>query len=108
MTNQYPTAQFDSGKSIEERVRLLQQVVNGLMDGKHNATGTVTFTANASSTVINDRRIGANSIISLHPTTESAAGEVGYWVSSVGQFTATISHASDSRSDRTFRYVIDG
>lgn len=107
-SNQYPTAQFDSGKSVEERLRLLQQVVNGLMDGKNNATGTVTFTADATSTVISDRRIGANSKINLIPTTENAAGEVGWWVSSVGQFTATISHASDSRTDRTFHYTIDG
>jgi hypothetical protein len=52
--------------------RAVAEIVNGIMDGKTNNTGSVTLaTGNATTTTITDARIGVDSIILLAP--ESAA-----------------------------------
>jgi hypothetical protein len=49
--------------------RAVAEIVNNMMDGKTNNTGTVTLaTDGASTTTITDARIGANSVILLSPT----------------------------------------
>jgi hypothetical protein len=49
--------------------RGVAEVVNGIMNGKTNNTGTVTLaTGNATSTTITDARIGADSVILLSAT----------------------------------------
>ncbi len=80
-----------------------------ILAGKLNCTAEVTFTASAATTVVKDQRVGAKSYIGIDmPLTANAAGELGYYVSSQGTQTFTITHAVDSRSDRTFRYVVIG
>jgi hypothetical protein len=55
--------------------RAVAEIVNGIMDGKTNNTGSVTLaTGNATTTTITDARIGVDSIILLAP--ESAAAFV--------------------------------
>lgn len=105
--NQFPDAPLVYANEAEHR-RLIAEGVNSLREGKIRSTGEVTFTADQTTTTIEDRRIGPMSVIQLMPTTESAAGEVGWWWSSQTEGSATITHASDSRTDRTFRYVILG
>lgn len=54
--------------------RQVAEVVNNLVEGKSNNTGEITLNASgATSTVINDERIGFNSVILLDPITENAA-----------------------------------
>ena len=54
-------------------LRNISEVVRGIMDGKTNNTGTVTLsTGNATTTTINDYRIGADSVIILVPDSEAA------------------------------------
>lgn len=49
--------------------RAVAEVVNGIMNGKTNNTGTVTLaTGGATSTTITDSRIGGDSVILLSPT----------------------------------------
>jgi hypothetical protein len=49
--------------------RAVAEILNGVMDGKTNNTGSVTLaTGGASTTTITDARIGANSVILLMPT----------------------------------------
>jgi len=49
--------------------RAVAEIVNNMMDGKTNNTGTVTLaTGGASTTTITDARIGAQSVILLSPT----------------------------------------
>jgi hypothetical protein len=49
--------------------RAVAEIVNNIMDGKTNNTGTVTLaTGGASTTTITDARIGADSVILLSPT----------------------------------------
>ena len=54
--------------------RAVAEIVNNIMDGKTNNTGTVTLaTGNATTTTITDARIGANSVILLSPTDDTSA-----------------------------------
>lgn len=105
----YQTAPIDWPGKNEEWIRLIADVVNGVMDGKINATGTVTLTANAASTVLSDMRIGPDSCIPLMPTTANAATALATtYVSSRGKETATITHANNAQTDRTFCYAVLG
>lgn len=53
--------------------RAVAEIVNGIMNGKTNNTGTVTLaTGNATTTTINDARIGANSKVLLIPYSAAA------------------------------------
>lgn len=54
--------------------RGIAEVVNGIMNGKTNNTGSVTLaTGGASSTTITDARIGVDSVILLMPTDDVSA-----------------------------------
>jgi hypothetical protein len=54
-------------------LRGISEVVRGIMDGKTNNTGTITLaTGNATTTTIQDYRIGSNSVIILVPDSEAA------------------------------------
>ena len=54
--------------------RAVAEIVNNMMDGKTNNTGTVTLaTGGASTTTITDARIGANSVILLSPSDDISA-----------------------------------
>ena len=54
--------------------REVAEIVNNLVEGKSNNTGTITLVASgAISTTINDERIGYNSYIGLEPLSQTAA-----------------------------------
>lgn len=54
--------------------RAVAEIVNNIMDGKTNNTGTVTLaTGGAATTTITDARIGANSVILLSPADDISA-----------------------------------
>ena len=91
--------------------RQISQVVNNILDGKVNSTGTFTCAASATSTVVTDFRAGKDSIILLMPTTANAAAEVGngtIHVSTRAKQSFTVTHANNSQTDRVFGYVILG
>jgi hypothetical protein len=91
--------------------REISQVVNNLIDGKSNNTGSFTCTASAATTAVTDFRAGKSSIILLMPQTANAAAEVGngtIHVSTRAKQSFTITHANNSQTDRTFGYVIIG
>jgi len=100
--------------SEEEKHRyLLAQAVRNILDGKINSIGSFTLTVSASTTIVKDHRAGTNSVIIPMPTTENAGGEVGMYFTNIGEESGgvrsfTVNHATDSRSDRTFRYALLG
>jgi hypothetical protein len=56
--------------------REVAEIVNGIMDGKTNNTGTVTLaTGNATATTITDARIGIDSVILLAPKSAAAIAD---------------------------------
>lgn len=74
-------------------------------------TGTVSLLSGTVSTVISDKRVGANSFIGFMPTTANAAAELGagtLFVATRGKQTFTITHANGATGDRTFVYAILG
>lgn len=85
--------------------RAVAEVVNGLMQGKSNNTGSVTLTT-GTSTTLDDSRIGATSILVFMPITSDAAGTT-VWVSARNQGQATLAHASGT-ADRTYDYAVIG
>tara|TARA_R100000541_G_scaffold21445_1_gene31373 strand:- start:638 stop:961 length:324 start_codon:yes stop_codon:yes gene_type:complete len=89
--------------------RDVAQAVNLLIDGKHNAKGTVTLTASATSTAVSDFRVGEDSVITMTPITANAAAEVGagtIFVSVRADSSFTITHANNSQTDRNFIYIV--
>lgn len=92
-----------------EHKRLLANGINSLRDGKINATGSFTMATSATSTVVTDVRVGANTVVLLMPTTANAAGALATtYIGTVAKESFTVSHASNSQSDRTFKYALLG
>jgi hypothetical protein len=76
--------------------REISEVVNNLVEGKSNNTGEITLaTGDATTTTINDERIGFNSVVLLMPITNSAASTsyaefpYGAWQDSTTQSAAS-------------------
>jgi hypothetical protein len=91
--------------------RQISQVVNNVLDGKLNSTGSFTCTASAATTAVTDFRAGKDSIILLMPQTANAATEVGngtIHVSTRAKQSFTVTHANNAQTDRTFGYLIIG
>jgi|SRR6056300_1212331 len=90
--------------------RAMAEVVNGLLNGKANNTGSVTLAdGSATSTTLSDERIGYGSVILLMPTTANAAAWMNdVYVSARNKGSATLSHSANSVSDRTYGYVVIG
>ncbi|MGI9489101.1 MAG: hypothetical protein ACR2RF_25090, partial [Geminicoccaceae bacterium] len=59
-------------RQLFEWMRQIAEVGNRTQAGKTNNLGTLTLTINVASTTLNDRRIGAKSIVHFHPTTATA------------------------------------
>jgi hypothetical protein len=67
------TVQFRTLPAFGGDARAVSEVVNGIMNGKTNNTGTITLaTGNATTTTINDNRIGADSKILIVPFSAAA------------------------------------
>lgn len=99
---------LNPGEPILSRV---VQVVRQLMEGKSNATGVVTLTANAGSTQVTAPTCGLSSVIFLSPTTAHASAEIGngtIYVSGVALGAFTLTHANNAQVDRTFGYEVRG
>ena len=81
------------------------EVVRGIMDGKTNNTGTLTLaTGGATSTTLNDRRIGIDSVILFVPSSAAAYADVmpyGAFQSLVDQAIATANTAYAMTMDTT-------
>lgn len=87
-----------------EGLRQLATAININADGQ---TGTVTLTANATSTTLSDPRITPSSVILLMPTTANAAGAIATtYIGSSAIGSATITHANTATADRTFKYTV--
>lgn len=96
--------------SLSERDPLRQNhAIRQLMEGRSNAVGTVTLTANAASTVVTAVNCGPNSAVFLFPTTANAAAIVAAtYVGTVAPGTFTVTHTNDANADKTFFYVCLG
>lgn len=85
--------------------RQTAEVIRGIMDGKTNNTGTLTLaTGGATSTTLNDRRIGADSVILFVPSSAAAYADTmpyGAFQSLADQTIATANTAYAMTMDTT-------
>jgi hypothetical protein len=80
-----------------------------LASGRSNATGSVTLTAGATSTVVTPDNCAPGSAVFLFPKTANAAAALSTtYVGTVGKQTFTITHANNAQTDRSFFYVCLG
>lgn len=80
-----------------------------LAQGRSNAVGSCTLTANAASTVVAAINCGAGSMVFLMPKTANAAGALATtYIATVAAGSFTITHANDANADKTFGYVCLG
>ena len=96
-----------------EALRDIILVVKGVMQGKTNNVGTVTLTANTTSTTVTlaAGRLGVDTHISLTATTataQTAAGAGMYVTKSVADSQFTITHNNTADADKTFTYALIG
>ena len=98
--------------SASAGTRELAESVRDAQRGRLNAAGTVTLTANQTTTTVTDQRIGQDTYVGLTPETANAAAEVGGGTLYVSGRTAgtsfTLTHANNAQTDRDFRYVLIG
>lgn len=90
--------------------REISEVLNNLVEGKSNNTGTITLAVdNATTTTIYDERIGYNSIIMLMPTTANAVSSLtNVYISARAKGSAIITHSANTDIDKTYGYIIVG
>jgi hypothetical protein len=87
------------------------RAVRELFEGRSNAVGKLTLTANATSTTVTAANCGIGSTVLLTPTSAHAAAEFGngtIYVSAVANGSFTLTHANNSQTDRTFLYAAFG
>ena len=94
------------GLRPELHLPLLADRINGCIEGKLNAVGTATLTANAGSTTVSDNLFESNMVPVLMPTTANAAAALtNVYVSARAKGSFTLTHANNAQVDRTFLYV---
>jgi hypothetical protein len=100
-----------------EWCRRIAKVLNSVMQGKTNNTGSVTLTANAATTVVQLAvgRLGTDTNIQFDPLTANAAAEKAagtMYVTTANRSVAnsrfTITHANNAQTDREFRFTLIG
>lgn len=84
----------------------LTDAINAIIDGRSNAVGSVTLTANTTTTVVEDNRFQSEMIPMLCPMTANAAAAVTTtYVSDRTKGSFTLTHANNAQLDREFGYV---
>lgn len=104
----YLPVRIDQSDEAEHR-RQLAETINAVQEGRINSVGTVTLTANSATTTLSHPAIYAFSTILFMPTTANAAAAMsGLYVTGRTTREATLNHANNAQSDRTFSYVVLG
>lgn len=93
----------------KDAFRRLTHTANQLLNGKSFNKGSFTAAASASSTVVNDPRVGVDSVILWMPLTNNAALLDGtIYISSRGKGTFTVAHENTVSTDQDFEYAVIG
>jgi hypothetical protein len=88
--------------------RLYDQV-EGVLNGQTRNRGTLTLTANTTTTAINDARFESAQTVVLSPLTANAAAALATtYVSARTAKQFTLTHANNAQVDKTFEYIFVG
>lgn len=104
-------ASSDEPGALRSAIRSLSSILARALQGGINVTNEITLTAGAGSTTLTDARISPQSFIEFAPQTSNAAVEKAagsLYVSQRVNGSATIVHANNAQTDRTFTVLIIG
>lgn len=88
--------------------RSVAEIVNNLVEGKSNNTGSFSTTTFTTSATLTDERIGVNSVIVFMPLDSNSAAElVDVYFDSFIQGSCTV-HYGNHAVARNYRYIIVG
>ena len=88
--------------------RDISTVVNGLIEGKSNNTGSFSTAVSTTTTTLSDERIGFNSVIVIMPLDSNSAAElIDVYFDTFAQGSCTVHHGSHGVA-RNYRYIIVG
>lgn len=99
---------FVKGADLNEWMRRVVDVVRQLVEGKNNAVGTFTLTANATTTTVSAPTCTTASAVLFDPTTPDGANDKATTSIAPGNGQFVVTHASNARVDRTFMYAVLG
>lgn len=91
--------------------RRITDVVRQLMEGRSNATGTVTLAAGVVSTTVAAQTCAPTSTVHLTPATANAAAAYPTTFvlkANISSRQFVISHANNGQTDRTFYFEVRG
>lgn len=93
----------------EHNQKTINQAIRETQNGRDNASGSVTLTANVGTTTVAAVNCSPTSGVQLTPATANAATAVATtYVSTVGKGQFVITHANNAQVDRTFYYRVHG
>lgn len=95
----------------ERAIDRVVQAVRQLIQGRDDACGSVTLTANVATTTVSAPNCAAGAAIFTEPKTLNAAAEKGngtMFISGVANQSFTITHANNAQTDRTFFWTARG
>lgn len=93
----------------KEHRRQIARLANSLLQGKTNNVIQLTLNPGVTTTVVTDKRIGANTGIFFSALTANAAAALAaLYVSSQQNGTATLTHANSANTDQTFNLLLVG
>lgn len=96
-------------QTTEKDQAKINRQINQLEQGRLNVGGTCTLAASATTTTVTAPNCGAGSQVQLTPKTANAATAMATtYVSAVGNGSFTLTHASNTQTDRTFGYACFG
>ena len=101
----------ESFADVDEWCRKLGQSLNLMLKGRLNVVKAVTLTANAATTTVTDNRIGPDTVLECHPVTANAAAALGgLWqiYPNTTDRQATLNHASNAQTDKSFAVILIG
>lgn len=101
-----PKAWGSVSGQIAEWCRKLAEAIEQIANGSSRTVGSVTLTANATTTTVVSQNVTPSSHITLTPTTANAAAEVPYISARTNGASFVITHANTASTDRTFTYEI--
>ena len=89
--------------------RNIAQWCQWVNQGHLSNTGSVTLTANATTTTVTDSRVSLNSVPVLQAATANGASAMPTtYISTVTNGSFTITHANTAAVDKTFKYALLG
>jgi len=88
--------------------RTIIDAIRQLIQGRNNATGSLTLTASVTTTTVTKATLNSGGVPILVPRTSNAAAEQAagtMYVSATAGGSFTLTHANNAQTDRTFDYV---